>query len=384
MPTAHMAESEQPSTETAPRDAGAPVPKDAIDPELVRLRRPPARIGFLTSAGMVFLCAFFLWKLAPDRRFGGEADKPTPATVADILAGKHDADAFVAVPAAPMRSHAIRMNKNKGEVGLRVTPVGGSSERLWLVLEGTGWDPPAEGPYVGRLRRIADLPFGDTLRDHAGTSPRPMFAPAAALRAGFGTNTIKTVDGDTVKVRAGDRVVFDVIDPALSTIIATFTPGTPEHAPLLDAKAWTAELARLGITGTPRTSDDRDKSLGQVRFDVAMPVAEVTAKLEGAKLWAARVEPVTRRHETTWGALEGSSASGFTAGATVIPDAQIDLVGVYVARAIPDDAYALITGERPQDYWYILPITIVVLLIGLLFAWALIRTIRRDLLPAKA
>ena len=65
-------------------------------------------------------------------------------------------------------------------------------------------------------------------------------------------------------------------------------------------------------------------------------------------------------------------------------DAQLDLIGLYVARAIPDGAYALIAGEKPQDYWYVLPVTIVVALIALLFAWALARAIKRDLLPSRA
>ena len=70
--------------------------------------------------------------------------------------------------------------------------------------------------------------------------------------------------------------------------------------------------------------------------------------------------------------------------ASTIPDAQLDLVGLYVVRAIPSDAYALILGEHPQDYWYVLPVTILVALIGLLFAWALVRAVKRDLLAAPA
>ena len=65
----------------------------------------------------------------------------------------------------------------------------------------------------------------------------------------------------------------------------------------------------------------------------------------------------------------------------MIPDVQLDLVGLYVARAIPSDAYALITSERPPDYWHVLPVTIGLALIGLVFAWALVRAVRRDLLP---
>jgi hypothetical protein len=37
----------------------------------------------------------------------------------------------------------------------------------------------------------------------------------------------------------------------------------------------------------------------------------------------------------------------------------------------------LITGDQPTSYWFVLPVTIVVGLIGLLFAWALVRSIRQ-------
>ncbi len=381
MPTALMAESEQRSATNEP---GAPIPHDAVDPDLIKLTRPRAKIGLLTSAGMVFLCAFFLWRLSPDRRFGGEPDAARLVAIADVIAGKVGSDAHVALEAEPMMSHAIRATKASGDPGMRVTPVRGSSERVWLVLDGVGWDPPTIGRYTGRLRPLADMPFGDTVRQRAATEPRAVFATATAIRAGLAAGKIATVDGDTIAVRDTDRVAFDVVDPDVSTIIATFTPGTPEHAALLDEAAWAAELVKLGITATPAAADPRDKALNQGRFNATMPVTIVTAKLEGARLWAARVEPVTRHHETTWGAIKGSSPSGFTVGTTTIPDAQLDLVGVYVTRTIPDGAYALLIAERPQDYWYILPITIVVAIIGLLFLWTLIRTVRRDVLPTSA
>ncbi|MBA2543249.1 MAG: hypothetical protein H0V17_26645, partial [Deltaproteobacteria bacterium] len=107
-------------------------------------------------------------------------------------------------------------------------------------------------------------------------------------------------------------------------------------------------------------------------------------KLEAAELWAARVEPVTRHRAGTWGELKKSGADGLVLGGAVTPDAQVDLVGIFVSKPIPEDAYALITNEIPQDYWYVLPITIALAGIGLLFAWALVRAIRRDLLPTRA
>jgi hypothetical protein len=384
-----MAESRPPEPDAAAPDPGAPIPKDAIDPDLIKLKRARPKIGLATAAGMVFLCAFFIWRLSEDRKFGGEGDTPRLVQLADVASGKVAAESFVEIPAEPMMTHAIRAAKGKGDPGLRVTPVRGSNERVWLVLDGVGWDDPVTtNRYAGRLRVLSELPFGEAVRAHALANPRPVFAASSAVRAGLSSGAVKTVDGDDLKVRDTDRVAFDVVDPNLSMIVATFTPGTPDHAALLDAGAWQKAIDALGITAKAIAPDDKDKGLGQVRFDTQQPVALVTEKLEGAKLWSARVEPVTRHLETTWGALKGSSPSGFIVasgvGTMTIPDAQLDLLGIYVTRAIPDDAYALLVGEVPQDYWYILPITIVVGLIGLLFLYALIRTIKRDFLPTRA
>ena len=59
-----------------PAPTGAPIAKDAIDPELIRLSRKRPQVGLITAAGLVFLCAFFLLKLSPDRRFAGATTAP--------------------------------------------------------------------------------------------------------------------------------------------------------------------------------------------------------------------------------------------------------------------------------------------------------------------
>src|SRR5207237_1348955 len=75
-----MADEPQPTAEP-----GAPVAKDAIDPELVRLGRPRPKVGLVTAAGLVLLSIFFLVRLSPDRRFSGAPEKPARVSLADVL-----------------------------------------------------------------------------------------------------------------------------------------------------------------------------------------------------------------------------------------------------------------------------------------------------------
>ena len=196
---------------------------------------------------------------------------------------------------------------------------------------------------------------------------------ATAVRGAFATGKLDSVDGDAITLTDGDRVAFDVVDQDTAVIVGTINERFPT------AQAWATALASAGIAtkGAPRATDEI------VRFDVAAEPA-LSTKLEAANLWAARVEPVTHHYDTTWGALRPASAAGFVVKATTIPDAQLDLVGLYVERSIPSDAYALIAGEKPADYWYVLPISICLLLIGIVFGWALVRAVKRDLLPTRA
>jgi hypothetical protein len=386
MPIVQMATSPPIAAEPEP---GAPVPRDAVDPDLIKLARTRTRIGVITAAAVVALSVYFILRLGPDRAFGGEPDTPRAVALADVAAGKIADNSHVSLEADPMVSHAIRTAQSSGELGYRVVPVRGTGERVWLALPGDSWTPPALKAYSGRLRRIEDLPFARVLDKHATLHPRPVFATPAAVRAAFAGGPVATVTGDRLPVADTDRVAFDTVDPARATLIASFTGkrdpagDDPGHGPLTDASLWIAELARQGITATVSpTPGQVDTVLGQVRLDVPMAVADVTAKLEAAKLWAARVERVTQHHETTWGALRGSSAAGFTVNGQTVPDANIDLLGLFIQRGVPADAYALLAGERPAEYWYVRPITIVLALVGLLFAWALVRALR-DLLPAR-
>jgi len=367
-----------PTTSTTPageRDPGAPIAPGEIDPDLVKLARKRPRIGLITAAGVVFLCLVALLRLGPDRRFAGSGARPATVPVADILAGKVATDQLVEIAAEPMVSHAIRTTQSKGTLGLRLVPTRGTSDRLWLVVAGDGWGLPQTRGYIGRLRKLDDLALAGAARGFAEQHPRPVFASAAAVRAGFATNRIATVAGDSVAIRDGDAIALDVVDPNASTIAASF------HERLPDTAAWRAALDRAGIV--PTATGEPDTAIGQVRFTVAASVAATTSRLEHAELFAARVEPITRHYQTTWTAVRRSSPAGLDLGGTVVPDDQIDLVGLLVARGIPDDAYAVVTGESPDDYWYVMPITIALGAILLVFAWALVRAIRRDLIPAR-
>ncbi len=363
---------------TAERDPGEHLPKGAIDPDLVKLQRPRAKVGIITSAGILVICVFFLFRLAPDRHFGGESEKPTAVAVSDILDDRIAPDSYVELEAEPLMSHAIRSIKAKGDAGLRVVPVRGSSDRLWLAISGDGWDQPAIGSrYIGRLRRLDSMTLSASVKGYLAETPRPVFANVPSIRAGLASSKIKLVTGEELSLDDNQQVAFETIEPATSLVVVSFNERLP------DMRAWGGALKRANLDSKPATQKDNDAALGQGRFEVPFASEEAIKKLESAELWAARVEPVVRHRTGTWAELKKSGADGLALGGAVAPDNRVDLVGIFVSRGVPDGAYALVTGEVPQDYWYVLPITIALGALALLFAWALVRAIRRDLLPTR-
>jgi protein-S-isoprenylcysteine O-methyltransferase Ste14 len=378
MPIASAMADESPTEEL--RD---PVAREAIgakdtapDPGMIKLKRTPSKISVITAAGVVFLCALFLVRLHGDRTFGGN-ETPQQVAVSEIAAGNVATNSYVTFTGEPMMAHAIRTSIQKTGIGLRVVPMRGTTDRVWIVIHGDGWEPAVTKGYTGRLRKLEDMPFYDAVSSFASGNPRPLFATIAEVRKAFATNEVLTVSGDRVKLADGDKVAYDVVDPSSALVIAAVNER------FASVQAWTDALTAAGLTvGKPLADASpagADGKPTQVRFEITMPdaVTAVTAKLEAAGLWAARVEPITRHQETQWSALR-------TGGAMANAETTIGLMGFYVAKGIPDGALALITSENPKDYWYVWPITIALGLLLLMFAWALVRAVKRDILSPAA
>ncbi len=360
-----------------PIEPGAPVPRGSIDPELVRLSRPQPKVGLITAAGLVFLCGYFVVRLTPDRHFAASPSGPQKVTPAEVADGKVPIDRYVQLETAqPLWAQAIRTATSPGSLGLRTAPIRASGDRVWIAMPGDGWERPGLGVYVGRLRRLSDLPFAASIAAFSQRQARLSFATAEAVRAGFKTGTVRDVSGDPIAANDSTRVAFEVVDSTMAVVVGTKNDRLPS------AEAWAAALQAAGIiaVGEPQIGDHAVR----IRVAIDNGLAGLNTKLQASKLWAARGEPVTHHYDTTWADLKRSPPTGFAIGETLVPNDQLDLVGLYVARAIPSGAYVVLVGEQPDDYWYVQPITICLAALGVLFGFALFRAVKRDLLPTAA
>jgi hypothetical protein len=365
-----MSDGERPETE----QPGAPVAKDAIDPELVNLRKARPPIGAVTAFGVAALCTYLVVRLIPDIAFSRGDDKPIAATVATI--GER-VNQLVEVDAELVMSRAVRLRENESVPGLRVVPIVGTGDRAWIVMTG-GWTAEVRTiePLAGRVREIDDLPIADELRDYVAGRTWPTFATLASARAAFAGGPLATVTGERVTVNPAERVELDVPVPDAALVVATF------NSRLSDAAAWTTALADAGVIAPGAAP--REVTANTASYDVAASVAVTTEKLQKAELFAARVEPVNRTLATTWGELARSGAGPLVVAGTPVPDDRVDLVRVMTRRTIPAGALAIVVGERPSDYWYMLPAAIGLGLLAALAMWALVRAIRRDYLRPRS
>lgn len=360
-------------SDDATPEPGAPMGRDAIDPELVNLRRAPTPIGLVSALGVVVLCIAMMVRLRHD--FGYARQGAAQATTAaEIAAGKVATNRHVTLDAPADRASAVRLFVSRGSLGSRVVAVRGTADRLWLALPGDPWGSAVhhDDRVTGRLRRLSEVRYAGALGAALTKYPTPRFITGAELRRAkaAGVTQLTLVDGSPLTIAPTDELDLDLTDPGAAIVVATLSTSFP------DAAAWSAPLAAAGVITAGQAPIST--SATTVRWQVQRPdaVASVTAALDGATLWGARAEPSTVTQRAPWDKLAVTDA-GVTVGTSVVPWSAIDVVGVWAPRALPDGAWVVMADEAPGDYWYLMPIYVGLVIIGLLALWALIRAIKR-------
>lgn len=362
------------------REEGAPIGKDEIDPDLISLRRAAPKVGIVTAAAIVLLCVVMMLRLRDDFTFSRAGSTAEAATVSDIVAGKIDDDSFVTVDASLDRDAAIRTRITEANAGTRVVPVFGTNDRLWVAIAGDPWSPYQHDEKItGRLRPLADVKFSGAVASFAAKNPTPRFVTGDDLkrvRIG-GAKELALVGGGTHAPRDTDDIEISVADPGAAIVIAAFNPRMP------DVAAWTTALAGAGViaagTKPDATTDDT------ARWEVRRPdaVATVTTALENAQLWGARVEPAATRYRVPWKDLHADQ-TGVQLPTGLLPWSAIDVAAVWAPRPVPAGARVILAGESPGSYWYLTWVYIGLALFAVLFTWALVLAVRREIQDRQA
>jgi hypothetical protein len=371
-------------SQTDGADAGRPIARDEIDPELISLPRLRGRIGPVLAASMVVFSAYLFLRLIDDLAFSRQAPEPEELASPAALLAQPDVDdidnRFVRMRAVPDRAFAARVQSSRANQGSRLAPAQGSDDRLWLMIDGSVWTAGIlyEEVYAGRVRELDDLPFAEPLRQHvAQRPPAPRFVAPEAVRTALTTAAGKVASpaGDAIAVSADTPVHVYETAPDRVRIEAIATERLP------DAAAWSRALAEIGLVGAEATAAAKPEAMpgGQGWLFTVPATGDVDAiatALRDARLVpAARVLPLEIVHETTWGQLAVRDDALMVAG-TAVPWRQISWVTPIVPRVVPDVAWVLVADESPASYWYVLPLCAVLGISVLLFTWALARVLR--------
>ena len=361
-------------------DAGRPIPRDAIDPELISLPRFGGRIGPVLALSMVVFSAYLLLRLTDDLVFSRQGPEPAEVASPAALLAQGDIDnRFVRVHAVPDRAFATRVQASRANQGSRLAPAQGTNDRLWLMIDGSVWTAGIryEEVYAGRVRELDDMPFAEPLRQHvAQRPPAPRFVAPEAVRTALtaAAGTVASPAGDAIAVSADTPVHVYETSPDRVRIEVISTERLP------DAAAWSRALAEIGLVAPEATAAARPEPMpGGPGWLFTVPatgdVEAIATALRDARLVpAARVLPLEIVHETTWGQLAVRDDALMVAG-TAVPWPQISWVTPIVPRVVPDVAWVLVADESPASYWYVLPLFAVLGISALLFAWALVRAV---------
>jgi hypothetical protein len=354
-------------------DPGRPRGKDELDPELIRLPRKRTRIGPVLAGSLIVLSLVMMWRLRGDLVFSRQDDAPVAVDLAAAAAASPDS--YVELDARPDRVAALHVFPSRASDGHRLMPALGAGGAVWLMVDGDPWDeaPVARERYVGRVGRLGAMPFYDELKTAlAAAPPSPVAIDAPALRAALEGNAAALADP------SGEAVPLDPeLELAVSETVAgkaLITASAIETHP--DEMAWQAALIRAGIA--PPGTGPVSGTPASWTFAVPAPdgVDGVAAALVAARLYATRAEPMIVQRTARWGELAASDEGLVVAGATV-PWTSVSSVSLAARRRAPDpEARVIVGGQAPGDFWYVLPIYLVLGLFALLFGWGLWQALR--------
>jgi len=347
---------EKPHTSQPPRELdlvalalpNAPAGEDEFaGMEPYRPRRSP-----ILAVAVILLCGYLVFHMRSDLVYALRSR--TPVEIADVRSHfAHPANVrsniYVRLRAVPDRATAVMLDAKGKDEFIPFERVMGTRSRL-LIAERRGMRPVGEvydDVYAGRLLRLSEISYADTVQEHyakqrGGTQ---FFNPEdVCSRLGQVPTRLRALSGDEVELRADQVVGMDVTFPG-EYVVTMHRERFPNEA---DGRS---ALERLGAEVRESKETKTDLS-----FVVHVADERRDALIEGLGKLDARCQIVLRRgtYEMPWGRLSAGQ------GNIVLPAAPGHASCAWVTSfftveklEIPEDAFILVEGERPQDLWYV-------------------------------
>jgi hypothetical protein len=347
--------------------------------EPYRPRRSP-----ILAAAVILISGYLLFHLRHDLTYSLRSRTPTPITDvrASFRAGAAVTDdTYVTARAVPDRATAVMLDVKGKDEFIPFVRIMGTGSRL-LVAQRRGLRPLGDvydDVYAGRLMRLRDVSYADTVREHfAKRIAATNFFPVADVCAHLGQAPTK------LAAVSGDEVTFDA-----ARVIGLDVTFRGDYAVTLPRERFPNEADGRGtLEQAGAEVKEAAETKTELKFVVHVPDERRDALMEQLRKLDSRCDVQLRQatYQAPWGQLAGGDGNlRLPADPGSAPCAWATSFKTYDQLHIPAGAYVLVEGERPQDLWYVPIFAVLLVLFSLWNALALVAAIRgRSRTPAPA
>jgi len=423
---------------TAALEPGAPVPPDAIDPELLKLSVPLPRRHPLVAVAVLLVGALLLYRMRTDLTYAMQPSAPRELgeAAAALRSGKlaEAAGGYVQVSGLPDRRNALSFDPKGSRLRthvFRILGTGGAASKVLVATPGVAASR-AENRFTGRLRRFDEVYFADAVADYFKQTQALRaidLGKLKALPAGPLPQPLSTSDrsGEPLQVAKDQELLIDVLfaDDLRVLLSKDKFPSEPDarreiervglpHGPGIETKDGFGYVLRLPPHGL-----ERQRVLAQIdglgiwlwhRIETyRVPLGALSVTPAGLVLPGpdALTQPV-RYQLTAAPAAPASAAPAQPAEAaaptgaapaaspepagprqlapqkeqtTVLLWEQVQAVQVNEPLTVPADAWLILDGESPRSALWTLPVSALLALFMAFNIWYLLRSLSK---PAAA
>ncbi len=345
-------------------------PADNQD-EFAGIPATPRAKSPLVAVVVVALAAVLVWHLRSDIAYAVAGRRPADLGDARSLVARGvtlDDNHYVTIAGQAERRYALYVEPKGERARQTLFRLLGGGTRLFVMAVDTAERTDLGERWTGRLRRFDALPFAASLRSYYGRETHAvrylsLDALKAELAAGGGALTDRT--GAPITVGADEEVVVDVDYPGELKVWLS----KDKYPSLGDARH---ELDRLKLA--PSAGEEtKDEYL----FIVSLPEArknEIVGALSGLEV---AFQPRQERYTVKRGELllDGDTLVVGQAARAAWP--RIAAVGVPTPITIGPDAFVVLEGEAPGDYWWAPLVAALLVAFAIFNVWYLVRSLRR-------
>ncbi|HWE27998.1 MAG TPA: hypothetical protein VHB97_08360 [Polyangia bacterium] len=350
-----------------------PSGNDGGDDDLATLAPTPRGKNPLVAAAVIALAVVIGWHLRDDARYAFSSR--TPADLGDARAAAAgatrgaalDDNRYVTISGQAERRYALYVEPRGVRARQTIFRVLGVQQGLFVVAADTTGRSDLSERWTGRLRHFDAMSYAPSLRKYYATETEvTRYLALDALKAVLsgGAGELRDRMGERIAVRPDQPVVVTVEYPGELKVYLS----KDKLPSLADARH---ELDRIGLA--PSAGEE---TKDEFAFIVPMPDArknEILGKLSDKEL---AFQPHEERLTVTRAELRLDGDTLHIGARANAPWAHINAVGVPAPVEIGADAFILLEGEAPAQFWWA-PLLLALLVAFAAFnVWYLVRAIR--------